>query len=163
MKPALLPFGTGLGSALFLAACSPETAATENKAGESPADRTANAVAADPRIVPIPPIPAVLRGCWLSTEPDDPAYPGGRQRLVITGTTITQTGEIPRRVATAEFVQQVSSTSIEGRFSARENGRLITIATGLELVTEESGHGGAGQILLREGDAGSWLFDRCPR
>jgi len=154
--------GTGLALLLFLAACSPRSVATNNVAGPTAADRTANTVRADPRIVPIPPIPAALRGCWLSERPDDPDYPGGRERLVITETTITQTGEVPRRVAAAEFVQQVSSTSIEGRFTALEDGRPITIATALQLVTDAGGSGRAGQLLLREGDAGSSLFDRCP-
>jgi hypothetical protein len=147
---------------LLAAACSSQMVVT----AESP-----DAVAATPRpapveaprIEPVPAIPVALRGCWDAIPPDDPEEPGGPHRLVVTATTIELTGEgLDRRVATAEFVERVTPTSIEGLFSAPEGRGRATIATTLSL-----GDGGdrdpAGRLRRQEGDAGSSFYARCAR
>jgi hypothetical protein len=118
------------------------------------------AAAPEPRIIPIPPIPVALRGCWETDGPSDPEEPGGPHRLVITATTIEERWEgQPARVATAEYVREVSSTSIDGLFSAPDNGNRATVATSLML-----GDGvdwSADTLRRAEGDAGSDYYRRC--
>jgi hypothetical protein len=146
----------------LLAGCAPQMASTSESPGW-PADRPpAEAAAPDPRIVPIPPIPTALRGCWETEGPDDPEEPGGPHRLVVTAATIEEIWEgRPARVATAEYVQRVSETMIEGLFSAPDNGHRATVATSLMLG---DGTGWSTDTLRRaEGDAGSDYYRRCAR
>ena len=65
---------------------------------------------------------------------------------------------VDRKVGTIEQVQRVTRKLIEGRISARENGRWSTMATTLELDPQGSP---PGTLLLREGDAGSYDYTRC--
>lgn len=106
-------------------------------------------------IRPIPPIPAALHGCWDFIMPADPEEPGGPHRLVVTATTITESGPSgPPRTATADFVELVTLTSIEGRYSFIDQFGRATLATGLSL---EAG----GTLEKDEGDAGSGSYRRC--
>ena len=106
-------------------------------------------------IRPIPPIPAALHGCWDFIMPADPEEPGNPHRLVVTATTITESGPgSGSRVATADFVERVTPTSIEGRYSFDDEFGRATLATGLSL---ESG----GTLEKDEGDAGSGSYQRC--
>src|SRR5688500_317142 len=116
-------------AAWLLAGCAPEPASTTDTNIEDPGPPPRME---DPRIIPIPDIPAALRGCWISDEPDEPGYPDGG-RVVIAARSFVHTGEgMPRRVATAEYVTRVTPTLIEGLFSAPENGSRATIATSLK-------------------------------
>jgi hypothetical protein len=113
-------------------------------------------IAANPvGIRPIPPIPAVLHGCWDFIMPTDPDEPGSQHRLIVTPTTIAEiapSGE--RKVATADFVERVSTTSIKGRYSYDDQFGRATLATGLTLE--------AGETLEKdEGDAGGSSYRRC--
>ncbi len=99
-------------------------------------------------IVPMPAIPVALRGCWTL---DDSDFPDIREQLVVTDSGLTRDG----RIARPEFIDSVSPRYVGGRFSAEENGHLITVATALELRDDE------GELTLREGDAGSFFFRRC--
>lgn len=149
-------------TAYLLAGCAPEMASTSDSPG-SAADRPpAEAAAPDPRIEPIPPIPAALRGCWETDGPDDPEEPGGPHRLIVTATTIEESWEgRPARVATAEYVQRVSGTAIEGLFSAPDNGKRATVATSLMLG--DGGDWPTDMLRRAEGDAGSDYYRRCAR
>src|SRR5688572_16689307 len=146
-------------AAWLLAGCAPEPASTTDTKIEDPGPPPRME---DPRIIPIPAIPAALHGCWISDEPDDPGGPGYPDggRVVIAARSFVRTSEgVPRRVATAEYVTRVTPTLIKGLFSAPENGGRATIATSLEI-----GDGvdrPAGQLILREGDAGSYFYSRC--
>jgi hypothetical protein len=114
-----------------------------------------------PRIMPIPAIPVALRGCWESIPPEDPDEPGAPHRLIVTATTIEERGEgLGSRVATAEFVERVTPTSIEGRFSASGREGLSTLATALTLGDGQD-HGPLGELRRAEGDAGSTFYRRC--
>jgi hypothetical protein len=129
---------------------SPEWAANEPRRQPVP----------EPRIEPIPPIPAALRGCWETQGPSDPEEPGGPHRLIVTATTIEEKWEgQPARVATAEYVNKVSDTLIDGLFSAPDNGGRATVATSLMLG---DGRNWPPDTLRRaEGDAGSDYYTRC--
>lgn len=107
-------------------------------------------------IMPIPPIPVALRGCW---RLDDPDFPDGTTQLQIDGEKIVQTADWRKETvtATAERVEQVSDTMIAGLFSAPEGRHRITIATKLSLGTKP------GQMVLSEGDAGSQWYSRCKK
>lgn len=150
-----------LAPAFLLAACAPEMASTTDSPGMAPAEPVRISVP-EPRIVPIPDIPVALRGCWDSIPPEDPDEPGGRHRLVVTATTITETGPgLPARVATAEYVTRVTATSIEGRFSAPDGESRATVATAL-MLGDGGDNGPVDQLRRAEGDAGSAYYDRCP-
>jgi hypothetical protein len=147
----------GLGFVCLLAACAPEMASTS----DSPAYAEPPPVGVEgARIVPIPPIPLALRGCWEWIPNEDPDEPGSPHRLFITATTVEEVLEgSGERVATAEFVESVTPTSIEGLFSAPEGENRATVATALSL-----GDGGpAGKLRRAEGDAGSDYYTRCAR
>lgn len=151
-----------LGPALLLAACAPQMAST----ADSPdvwAEPPRPAPVEGPRIEPIPPIPAALRGCWDSIPPEDPDEPGAPHRLFITATTVELVGESGgRMVATAEFVERVTPTLIEGRFTAPEGEGRATVATSLRLG--DGGDWGSVDHLRRaEGDAGSEYYTRCAK
>ena len=128
--------------------------AVREAAAQSPSSSAAH-------IEPIPPIPAALRGCWETDGPEDPEEPGAPHRVIVTDTSIEVVGEgMPRRVATAEFVDRVGDTAIEGRFSAPEGNSRATVATALSLG--DGGDGGPlGMLRLAEGDAGSSFYSRC--
>ena len=149
-----------ISSACVIAGCSTEMVST----ADSPNAAVVSAQAApvvEPRIEPIPPIPLPLQGCWVADEPDDPEEPHGSDRLLITGTTIEQTAEdVPRRVATAEYVTRVAPTSIEGLFSAPGEQGRITIATAL-MLGDDVDYGPVGHLRRAEGDAGSSFYSRC--
>ena len=110
---------------------------------------------------PVPLIPFALRGCWASIPPADPDEPGGPHRLLITATTIEESGAgLGRRVATAEYVDRVTPTSIEGLFSAPEGKNRATLATAL-MLGDGGDFGPLGTLRRAEGDAGSTYYDRC--
>ena len=111
--------------------------------------------AAEPRIVPIPPIPAALHGCWDAIPPSDPEEPGGPHRLVVDATTLTISGYgSGSQVATAEYVKRVTPTSIEGRFSSTDEHGPSTVATALSIDER-------GTLTRDEGDAGDSIYKRC--
>ena len=144
----------------LLAGCATEMASTSDSTGWAADRPPAEAAAPDPRIEPIPPIPAALRGCWETDGPDDPEEPGGPHRLIVTATTIEERWEgAPARVATAEYVREVSETSIDGLFAAPDNGGLATVATSLELG--DGGDWPTDTLRRAEGDAGSDYYRRC--
>ena len=110
-----------------------------------------------PRIVPVPDIPAALRGCWDAIPPADPDEPGGPHRLVITANTVAISGPgTAPQVASTEYVNTVSPTSIEGMFSSRDDYGRSTVATALMLD-----EGSPENLIRREGDAGSSEYERC--
>ena len=148
MRPALLSV-----AAMLLGACSPEMAATTDSPIPHPDQQV---MPVDPvGIRPIPAIPVALRGCWQSDAPLDPEEPGGADRLIVTATSIKQygSGDQPH-VATAEFVERVGATMIEGRFTAPDSHGRMTIATSLSLLDN-------GDLRRAEGDAGSVHYYRC--
>ena len=151
-----------VAAACLLAGCGGEMASTANSVDETAVAAAPRPAEPEPRIEPIPPIPAALRGCWETEGPEDPDEPGAPHRLIVTDTTIELVAEgMPRRIATAEFVERVSETSIEGRFSAAEGDSRATVATSLSLG--DGGDGGPRDMLRRaEGDAGSDYYSRCP-
>ena len=116
-----------------------ELATTEDTLPAAPAPY----VPQDPRIIPIPDIPAPLRGCWVTEYENSP----GERRLIVTATTLTKDG----REARADYVNRIGETWIDGRFAGDEG---ETIATMLELNDD-------GTMILREGDAGSYDYNRC--
>ena len=147
MRPGI-PFAASL-----LAACSQEMAVTSDTPVPYP-DRQVMPV--DPvGLRPLPPIPAALRGCWQTDAPADPDEPGAAHRLIVTATTIELIAKgFGGEVATADFVERVSGTMIEGRFSARDVNGQSTVATSLSLLE-------AGTLRRAEGDAGSEHYYRC--
>ena len=140
-------------AAVLLAACEPRMAATTDSPVPYP-DRQVMPV--DPvGIRPIPPIPAALRGCWQADAPSDPEEPGAAHRLIVTATTVElQFPGSAREVATADFVERLSDTTIEGRFSSRDGDGQATVATSLELLDADT-------LRRAEGDAGSEHYYRC--
>ena len=129
-----------------LAGCAPEPVDGDlAMTTDSPLPAAPAPAPADPRIIPIPDIPAPLRGCWVTEYENVP----GERRLVITATTLSQDGVEAR----ADYVNRVSETWIDGRFA---NADGDTIATMLELADDDSGI-----LILREGDAGSNHYSRC--
>lgn len=150
--------GAWLAGALLLAGCGTEMAMTEDSFAATAEARVEPAQ--EPRIVPIPPIPAALRGCWFTDGPDDPEEPGAPHRLLVTATTLELIWEGSREVATADYVSRVTPTLIEGLFSAPDGDNRATVATSLSL-----GYGDdepADWLRRAEGDAGSVHYDRCP-
>ena len=147
---------------VLLAACEPRMAATaDSPIAPGP---YVQVLPVDPvGIRPIPPIPVALRGCWQSEAPSDPEEPGAADRIVVTATTIEQygSGDQPN-VATAEFVERVSETMIEGRFTAPDsNAGRMTLATSLILGPDAHLGLRAGELRRAEGDAGSVHYTRC--
>ena len=138
---------------VLVTACQQEMAMTNDSPGMYPEPAP---LPIDPvGIRPIPTSPAALHGCWDFIMPADPEEPGGPHRLVITATTITESGPSGQpKVATADFVERVTPTSIEGRYSYDDQFGRATLATGLSL---ESG----GTLEKDEGDAGSGSYRRC--
>ena len=147
-------------AASLVAACSPEMAMTEDSLAAT-AEARIEPAWQEPRVEPIPPIPAALRGCWFTEAPADPEEPGVAHRMLVTATTIEMIWESgPRRVATAEYVTRVTPTLIEGLFSAPDGEDRDTIATSLML-----GDGvdlPVDSLRRAEGDAGSDYYHRCP-
>ncbi len=127
------------------------------------AERAVQVMPVDPvGVRPIPTIPAALHGCWDAPAPEDPDEPGGAFRAVIDATSITQSAEnFETKVATAEFVEEVTATSIRGRFSAPHEDHRDTIATSLILGPDERLGLPAGVLRMAEGDAGSSFLERC--
>ena len=152
-------------TAALLAACSreraDELAMTTNQPG---AERPAQVVPIDPiGIRPIPAIPFAIQGCWNSVPDDDSDEPGGGPiRLIIGPARIEQSypGGQPA-TATADFVERVTATSIEGRFSAPDGDGRMTIATSLILGPDDRLGVAAGELRVAEGDAGSYFLRRC--
>lgn len=143
-----------LASACLLAGCAQEMAMTE-ASPDWPGDEPRVEAAPEPRIVPIPPIPTALRGCWETDGPEDPEEPGVAHRLIVTATTIEERYEgHSGRIATAEYVQRVAPNLIEGLFSAPDNGGRATVATSLSLIDDDT-------LRRAEGDAGSDHYSRC--
>ena len=148
--------------AAFLAGCAPQMAMTSTMDTRPEWEREPRPVPVElPRIVPIPEIPAALRGCWDSIPPDDPDEPGGPHRLVITATTVAESSEGSTPVvATAEYVTEVTPTLIEGLFSYPDRHGRATLVTMLRLG--DGGSYGSPDTLTRaEGDAGSSAYTRC--
>ena len=150
MKPALL--------ALSLAACAPETAMTTVSPKPEPDPPPMSLEL--PRIVPIPDIPAALHGCWDSIPPEEPEEPGGPHRLVVTDRTIEEIATSYSKIATAEYVTNVTPTLIEGLFSAPDEVARSTIATALRLG-DGGDYGPRDHLNRKEGDAGSTIYARC--
>lgn len=145
---------TALPVLLLMAGCSPQMAATVDSPEAYPPRQI---MPLDPvGIRPIPEIPVALRGCWYTPGPEDPEEPGAAHRIIVTATTIQQIfpDSEPQGVATADFVEQVSETSIEGRFSARDGDGQATVATSLSLLDVDT-------LRRAEGDAGSDHYTRC--
>jgi hypothetical protein len=138
-------------AAASLAGCGPQTAATTDTP-VSAADAARPAQPSDPRIIPIPDIPAVLRGCWIGNE--DPEHPRAPERLIVTESGFTLDG----REAKPDYVNRVAKDWIDGRFAA-SNGD--TMATMLELDGARRNDAASDTLILREGDAGSYNFSRC--
>ena len=143
-----------IAAACLLSACEQRTAATIDSPGADPPPQI---MPVDPvGIRPIPDIPVALRGCWQTDAPTDPEEPGAAHRLIVSAKTIqlvfpgTEEG-----VATADFVERVSDTMIEGRFSARDANGQSTVATSLSLLDADT-------LRRAEGDAGSDHYYRCP-
>lgn len=150
-----------LGLGALLAACAPEMAWTTDSPGAAPAEPV-RISAPLPNFVPAVDIPVLLRGCWDWSPPADPEEPGSPHRLIITATTITETGPgLPQRIATAEHVTRVTPTSIEGLFSAPDDHGRATVATAL-MLGDGGDNGPVNQLRRAEGDAGSAFYDRCP-
>ena len=103
-----------------------------------------------------PQIPEALRGCWELREQPDEEYPEGLSEVlqVKADRIILDARGVDREVGTIELVQRLSPTLIEGRIRSPES----TMATTLELNPEGAA---PGTLLLREGDAGSYHFNRC--
>lgn len=145
----------------MLAGCSGEMASTE----DSGAYPQRQVMPVDPvGIRPIPAIPTAMHGCWWTDAPTDPEEPGAAFQVVIDAWSITQTfeGAAPI-VATAQFVEKVTPTSIEGRFTAPEGEHRATVATSLILGPDEQMGLRAGTLRIAEGDAGSYHLERCDR
>lgn len=138
-------------AAWLLASCAPEMANTADSPGSDASAPQATGPS-DPRIVPIPDIPAVLRGCWIGDE--DPEHPRAPERLIVTASGFTLDG----REARPDYINRVAEDWIDGRF-APSNGD--TVATMLELADARRNDGKPGALILREGDAGSYHFSRC--
>ena len=113
----------------------------------------------DPRILPIPPIPAALRGCW---QLDDPDHRDAAARLDVGADRMIERSSWNGRTitATADFVQRVTPTQIEGRWSYSEGDQRATFATMLSLGPDNL-NTPAGKLRLSEGDAGSRWYSRC--
>ena len=91
-----------------------------------------------------------------SDAPADPEEPGAAHRMIVTATTIQLIfPSAEEGVATADFVERVSDTMIEGRFSARDGDSQATVATSLSLLDADT-------LRRAEGDAGSDHYYRCP-
>lgn len=122
-----------------------------------------SACSADPlpsQAAPRPTIPVALHGCWRIDEPPDEEFPNGvaETALISADRLITESAGVGRRVGTIEEIQRQTPTLFEGLISAREDGRLVTLATMLAIGVEGLA---PGELLLREGDAGSYHFQRC--
>ena len=147
-----------LAPACLLAACAPEMTFTTGSPGVDHTEPV-RVSAPESRIVPIP---VALRGCWDWSPPEDPEEPGSAHRLLVTATSITESGSgASPRVATAEYVSRITATSIEGLFSAPEGERRATVATAL-MLGDGGDNGPVNQLRRAEGDAGSAFYDRCP-
>ena len=128
----------------LLAGCAAEPGDGEMATSEEPLPAAPTPyVPQDPRIIPIPEIPAPLRGCWVTEYENSP----GERRLIVTATTLTKDGLEAR----ADYVNRIGETWIDGRFAGDEG---ETVATMLELNDD-------GTMILREGDAGSYDYSRC--
>ena len=102
-------------------------------------------------LVPIPPIPEALRGCW---QLEDADYPGETARMTVTATQLTIDG----RTARPEVIESVTPRAVYGRFSAEEGNGLVTVATSLRLDADWVE---PGTLIRQEGDAGSYHYRRC--
>ena len=107
-----------------------------------------------------PQFPAALRGCWEEREPPSDEFPDGLSSTLVVHADriVLESKGVPRRVGTIETFKRLTQKGIEALISAREDGRLVTLATALELDPEGSP---PGTLLLREGDAGSYDYTRC--
>ena len=146
--------GRSVLALLMVTGCSSQMMSTSDSRGAYPPPRI---MPVDPvGIRPIPPIPVALRGCWHTDAPSDPEEPGAAHRLIVTATTIELVADgFGGEVATADFVERVSDTMIEGRFSSRDANGPATVATSLSLLDADT-------LRRAEGDAGSDHYYRCP-
>ena len=144
----------------MLAGCAGQMATTSDSPGAYPQPQV---MPVDPvGIRPIPPIPAAMHGCWWTDAPADPEEPCSSFKVIIDAVSITQMfeGSAPI-VATAQFVEKVTPTSIEGRFTAPDGAHRATVATSLILGPDEHLGLRAGTLRIAEGDAGSYHLERC--
>lgn len=106
--------------------------------------------------------PAAIRGCWEhigQRQLDDEEVEPFDEILIITANqVVTQSAGVGRRTGTIRQVNRISPTGIDGLIAGREGGNTLTLATSLDVGSE---HAPPGMLLLREGDAGSYLFERC--
>ena len=137
----------------LIAGCRSEPPQVADRATTAPAEAAdpAQPPAPAPNAGPMPPIPAALRGCWRSNDPNEfGELPDQPYQLTVTESDLTLNG----RRAHPELIHTVSPRLVDGRFVTEEDGHMITVATSLELDDD-------GRLILHEGDAGSYLFDRC--
>jgi hypothetical protein len=106
-----------------------------------------------------PQIPQALWGCWEIHDAPDEEFPDGVNEVMTVSADhiVTESAGVGQRVGTIERADTIAPRYFHGLISAREENGLITLATALELEPE----GRPGTLLLREGDAGSYLFSRC--
>jgi hypothetical protein len=110
-------------------------------------------------VTDLPPIPRALQGCWTLV---DQSHPGQQGRLTITATALTREDEgVPTRTARAELIEALEPSSIRARFEALEGGMPITVATELRVAPPHDGN--PEELTLQEGDAGSYVYQRCSR
>lgn len=108
---------------------------------------------------PKPQIPSALHGCWELRQAPDEEFPDGLSETMVVEAEriVIDARGVDRQVGTIEQVQRLTPTSFDGRISGRDKHGRYTMATELELNPE----GAPGTLLLREGDAGSYRFDKC--
>ncbi|MCW4463658.1 hypothetical protein OK349_18285 [Sphingomonas sp. BT-65] len=146
-------------AAFILSGCGAAREPVTEPTTKGPAQDAVRPTDSPARIVPVPPIPVALRGCW---RLDDPEIRDRQARLNIDATRIVETADWRREtvIATADFVEMVSNSRIEGRFRAPEGEHRMTLATMLSLGPDDLGTP-AGKLRLSEGDAGSRWYSRC--
>jgi hypothetical protein len=103
-----------------------------------------------------PAIPAALHGCWEANEPESEEHRAFSQTVIVSADKVViESDGVGRREGGVELVERLGPNLIEGRISAIEGGMPITLATTLERDPKED------MLLLREGDAGSYVLTRC--
>jgi hypothetical protein len=107
-----------------------------------------------------PKIPQAMHGCWELREAPSEEFPDGvSETVIIKGDRlIIDASGVGRRIGTIEKAERATPMVFEGLISARENAKLVTVATALELNPQGAP---SGTLLLREGDAGSYHLKPC--
>ena len=134
-----------------LGGCAPQESEFANTADTPSVEEPRRERTQAAHLVPTPPIPEALRGCW---RLDDSEYPGEAATMTVTATELTIDG----RVARPEFIESATPRSVYGRFSVAEGENLATVASSLRLDVEGVE---PGTLVRQEGDAGSYHYRRC--